>query len=1063
MSRFGEEPVVTAVPRTLSGHLARCQECGSPKSSWLDGNCPTCLMRLGALSDSGEPDVVAPAASSVAPCLGGYELLQEIARGGMGVVYRARQVALNRQVAVKVLLGGWFADETFIKRFHREAEAAASLNHPNIVAIHEVGEEDGQVYYSMDLIEGRSLAELVADNPLPVNQAAQLIKTVAETVAFAHERGVLHRDLKPSNVLIDGYGVPHVTDFGLAKRSDVDGDLTMTGQIIGSPNYMAPEQADPKFGPTSEASDVYSLGAMLYHLLTGRPPFVAETVVQTLRFVTEGQVLPPSAFSRGIPRDLETICLKCLETDPALRYRATDLADELQRFLSHQPIQARPVGTMGKLARWCRRKPGLAASLASVAVLLLVVAIGSPIAMVRIYHEREKSEAARQQEARSRMRAEAGEREVQRQLYSALTEQANALVRSGEVGQRFKALEVVRRAAGISNSLELRRSALAALALPDLRFDRELPVESGITLRALDPDFRNIALCRGSGPVEIRSVSDWRLQSTLPASTNLPAYVGLWSADGRYLAVKRDCMPSGDLADLEVWEVSTRHRVFWLRNVLNRAMAFHPQQPLLITAQLGGDVSVWDLKKGQSVAAFRLGIAPTHLHFSPAGERFAAVLESADTSIVSVYDFTSGELKASRTFAQQVSALDWHPGGRWLAVADLGGMIQLMDSHTGQTHSLGSHKAQAVTVAFNPDGSFLWSGGWEGELMCWDTHTWQRSLTVGRQSWVVQFRADGRQCALHSNAGLELHTFSPPTPREFAEDLGPRLQHAAFSPDGRWLAASADRSLGVWDLTSSGPGALAQEDDEARLFFSADSTELFASTSSFACSRWRFAPGTNAAAPPLLAAAEISVPKGGASIALASNLVAFTSNKGSRTVTLQDLASTASTWLPTSPGINGLSPDRRWLGVFRPFSPLICMYSVPGIQPVATLTNQANVGDFVFNPQGDQLVVSSHSSIEFWSTNTWMRTRILTNFSALLFSRDPSTWWLTSGFRSAGLFDATSLKLLLPLPRATLPLALSPNGRFLAASVDLRHLQVWDLETVRHELHDLGLDWEANL
>jgi WD40 repeat protein len=1016
-------------------------------------------MRLGALIGSGGPGVVAPASSSAARRLGGYELLEEIARGGMGVVYRARQVNLNRQVAVKVLLGGQFADETFIKRFHREAEAAASLNHPNIVAIHEVGEEDGQVYYSMDLIEGRSLAELVADNPLPANQVAQLVKTVAETVAFAHERGVLHRDLKPSNVLIDGYGVPHVTDFGLAKRADVDVELTLTGQIIGSPNYMAPEQADPNLGPTSDASDVYSLGAMLYHLLAGRPPYLAETVAQTLRLVTEGELVPPRVFSPGVPRDLETICLKCLETDPSLRYHARALADDLERFLRHEPIHARPVGTMGKLARWCRRKPGLAASLASVAILLLVVAIGSPIAVVRIYREREKSEAARQQEARSRIRAEAGEREAQQQLYSALTEQANALVHSGEVGQRFQALDVVRRAAAISNSVELRRSALAALALPDLRFERELPIESGTTLRVLDPAFWNLALCRGSGSVEIRAVSDWRLQSTLPASTNLPAYVGLWSSDARYLAVKRDYVPSGEVADLEVWEVPTRHRVLWLHNMLSHAVSFHPQQPLLIVAQAGGDVSVWDLNKGERTATLQLGIAPTYLRFSPAGERFAAIAESADHFTVSVHDFTTGELQASHNFAQQVSAIDWHPGGRWLAVADLGGVVHLMDSQNGQTRSLGSHKAQSVTVAFNPDGSFLWSGGWEGELMCWDMHTLQRSLTVGRQSWIVQFRADGRQCALDNNGGIELHTFSPPTPREFAEDLGPRLQHAAFSPDGRWLAASADSSVGVWDLTCSAPGTLAQQDDEARVFFSAEGAELFASTSSGECSRWRLAPGTNAAAPPMLAAADLSVPKGGGSIALSSNVVAFTSNDGSRTVSLENLTSTDATWIRTSPGINGISPDGRWLGVFRSFSPFLCMYSLPGIQPVATLTNLANVRDFVFSPEGDQVVVGTHSGIEFWSTNTWTLTRVVTNFTAIHFSREPSTWWLTSDFRSAGLYDANSLKLLLPLPTATLPMALSPNGRFLAASVNLRYLQVWDLETVRHELHDLGLDW----
>src|SRR5882762_926330 len=221
-----------------AGH---CPACGSPKSSWLDDNCPTCLMRLCTPSaqDVSHHEPLAPDLNfKTTRHRGDYELLEEIARGGMGAVYRARQVSLNRMVAVKVLLGGQFANPTFIQRFHREAAAAASLSHPNIVAIHEVGEHEGQPYFSMELVEGRHLADLSRENPLPARQSAQLLKTVAEAVHFAHERGLLHRDLKPSNVLVDVQGAPHITDFGLAKRMDGEAELTLTGQVLGSPNYM---------------------------------------------------------------------------------------------------------------------------------------------------------------------------------------------------------------------------------------------------------------------------------------------------------------------------------------------------------------------------------------------------------------------------------------------------------------------------------------------------------------------------------------------------------------------------------------------------------------------------------------------------------------------------------------------------------------------------------------------------------------------------------------------------------------------------------------------------------
>src|SRR5262249_20061322 len=456
-----------------------------------------------------------------------YELIQELARGGMGVVYQARQISLNRMVALKVLLAGYFADTAAMRRFRHEAEAAASLNHPNIVAIYEVAEHEGTPYFSMELIEGDSLAALTRDGPLPVHRAARLVKTIAEAVQFAHERGLLHRDLKPSNVLIDAADAPHITDFGLAKRLEGEADLTVTGQVLGTPNYMAPEQADTQCGRTSPATDVYSLGAVLYQLLTGCPPFMAETLTQTLRLVIEGEPAPPRLLNPIVPRDLETICTKCLEKDPQLRYSsARELADELDRFLSDEPIRARPMGATARMLRWCRRKPALALSIGMAAALLLVVAIGSPIALVRIERERSLAEVARRQEASLRARAEQAERQSQQQLYAALLQQARTTVRSGEMGHRVQTLRAVQRAAAISNSVELRREAFAALALADLRLEREISTGVECTLATLDPKFERIAIGRGTNAVEIRSTHDQELLGSLPASTTGFAALG---------------------------------------------------------------------------------------------------------------------------------------------------------------------------------------------------------------------------------------------------------------------------------------------------------------------------------------------------------------------------------------------------------------------------------------------------------------------------------------------------------------------------------------------------------
>ncbi len=275
--------------------------------------------------------------------IGDYELLEEIARGGMGVVWKARQTSLKRDVAVKMIRNGALAGPDEVARFLREAEAAANLQHPNIVAIHEVGEHGGQHYFSMDYVAGRDLETLVKNGPLSPHRAARYVKIIATAVHFAHQRGTLHRDLKPQNVLIDSADQPRITDFGLAKFMKADSGMTQSGAVMGTPSYMPPEQAAGRHGDVGPASDVYSFGAILYELVTGRPPFRASSAMSTLLEVLETEPTAPRRLKADIPPDLETICLKCLEKAPSARYpSAQALAEELDRFLKSEPIQARP-------------------------------------------------------------------------------------------------------------------------------------------------------------------------------------------------------------------------------------------------------------------------------------------------------------------------------------------------------------------------------------------------------------------------------------------------------------------------------------------------------------------------------------------------------------------------------------------------------------------------------------------------------------------------------------------------------------------------------------------------
>jgi serine/threonine-protein kinase len=301
---------------------------------------------------------------------GDFELLGLLGHGGMGIVYKARQQSLNRIVAVKMIRAGTWAELDEVRRFRNEAEAVANLDHPQIVTIYEVGTHDGLHYFSMKLIDGPSLAELLPRYTADPRAAAGLVAEVARAVHHAHQRGILHRDLKPSNIVLDQEGHAHVTDFGLAKRIAGSGEATISGSILGTPSYMSPEQASGRRGAVTTATDVYGLGAILYAMLTGRPPFQGESVVETLEQVRERAPERPSLVNRRIPRDLETVCLKCLEKDPRRRYgTAAALAEDLDRFLRGEPVKARPVGRAEALGRWCRRNPVVAALGAMVAAL----------------------------------------------------------------------------------------------------------------------------------------------------------------------------------------------------------------------------------------------------------------------------------------------------------------------------------------------------------------------------------------------------------------------------------------------------------------------------------------------------------------------------------------------------------------------------------------------------------------------------------------------------------------------------------------------------------------------
>src|SRR5438094_51356 len=386
----------------MTSALRFCPKCGAqiPPDA-PEGGCPGCLLEtgLGLLPDppvpGGDPSAIASAKGDDGGCaenveantvaaarrskkaaraaemlgeLGDYELVEEVGRGGQGVVFRARQKSLNRTVALKVISLGQWASKAHLKRVRLEAEAAASLDHPCIVPIYEVGERDGSCYFSMKFVEGGQLDEVVRRKPMSIRQAAELIAKVARTVHYAHEHGILHRDIKPGNILLDVKGEPHLTDFGLARLLESESTVTRTLEVLGTPSYMAPEQAagnNPATAGLTNATDVYGLGAVLYQLLTGHPPFAGGTTYETIKLVLETEPRQPRLWNPKIDRDLSTICLKCLEKDPTRRYdSALALAEDLERWLKHEPIRARHTGVFTRGKKWLRRNPTTALLLA---------------------------------------------------------------------------------------------------------------------------------------------------------------------------------------------------------------------------------------------------------------------------------------------------------------------------------------------------------------------------------------------------------------------------------------------------------------------------------------------------------------------------------------------------------------------------------------------------------------------------------------------------------------------------------------------------------------------------
>ncbi len=704
---------------------------------------------------------------------GDYEILEELGQGGMGVVYRARQVSLNRPVALKMIRAGVLADADDLRRFQNEVEAVALLDHQGVVPIFEVGQLEGQRYFSMKLIEGKSLASRLNDYQDDAKAAARLVADAAEAVAHAHARGVLHRDLKPANLLIGANGRPLITDFGLAKRLVEDVELTRSGAILGTPAYMSPEQAAGRRGTITTATDVYGLGAILYALLTGKAPFAGESLFETLAAVRTSAPSLPRHLTAKVPRDLETICLKCLEKEPGRRYAtALALAEDLRAWLANRPIAARPAGVLERLLLFVRRKPAAAAIFALIATVLFLFGFGVSIAWLW-----RAAESARAQ-------AEAARAQVAAVEYGRTVQAAYGELQSKNVAGALALLEGTRpeyRGWEWRYVSALCYPELATFVGPKGTFEPYFD-EEGTRLATLDARGKIRFWDAGTGAELFRS--DGRKFPGLDAL----------SPDGARMVVPGEDHLSAVIRDLQSGSVLVRLKGH--TSPLISAL-FDPEGKRVVTTSVDGRAKIWDAHTGIEIRTLGppQGPAIFHASFSPDGTKLAT---GGEDGIARIMDVATGrELRAFKGHGRGLNRLEFSRDGKRLVTTSDDKTARVWDAASGSLLlTLGGHTRRVMSASFSRDGSRIVTASEDRTACLYDAKNGAALLTLcghGAPVWSARFSANGTKVITAVAGGpWEPARIWDATagPGSFLLAEGFDSARAAISPDGRRVATA---------------------------------------------------------------------------------------------------------------------------------------------------------------------------------------------------------------------------------------------------------------------------------
>ncbi|HBV63395.1 MAG TPA: hypothetical protein DEF45_10280 [Rhodopirellula sp.] len=692
---------------------------------------------------------------------GDYQLLEEIGRGGMGAIFRARQISLNRIVAVKVILQGQFTTMNDVRRFHAEAESAAVLRHEGIVPIYASGEYEGNPYFSMQFIEGNTLANLIASKAMNDRTAARLLSSIADAVAYAHSKGIIHRDLKPSNILINKHGAPIITDFGLAKRTDTDPNLTGTGQIIGTPNYMSPEQASGLNHLISTRSDIYSLGAILYAMCAGKPPFDAGTIIETLKQVTTELPAPMQRAKHRVDRDLETIAFKCLDKNPSCRYQsASELKEDLHRYLDHEPIKASATSLATRTSRWFRRNPALALLSSIIASMVIALAIGGPIIAYRQSKLQKSTRESLEKQNKLAQELRGTTASINANLIKIYAERGDAAVNAGNLLEALPSYTAALRGSIEAGQREWGHrfrvgSILQHAAVPIAMW--EMPSQPVVAAISRNKEY--LACATRNGDLCIWNITTKKQLYTQTSerrvvSANLQFFANdekLLHTTGSTLRVLDLATPATPLLDIQM-------------EAMIRAAVVDEDNKLCLVGKRNGTVTLLDINSGEVIhRAEKHQDTVKSVAISRRAGRFISACERGTTKL---FDLETGHVIHTANQNAAVNHVEFSPDGKKYLAASDDNTLLILDSETGQPYSKAIRCSSNIKAAkFSHASSEVATGTSDCLVQIWDVETSKLLIPAMK----------------HENAILSL---------EFKHD------------DTLLTSSSTDHSTGVWDTVT---------------------------------------------------------------------------------------------------------------------------------------------------------------------------------------------------------------------------------------------------------------------